>query len=1097
MSSNQNAQNQLVTWINDAGMAAGNRKADLLRKINEIMIHQTPESVPLYLDTILSWVNDKSTEVKKQIVFLIEELSKLQPEFLPKIVSALLLMFTDSVIAVQKRVLQAGSIVYSSALTWICKSNADVAEKKSVWDMITRLKLQIANLIDSENEGLRTQTVKFLEEIVLLQSYSESIDNDDFSLEKVPLDSPILTRSKLEEESAHVLDLLLKFHNSQHISGVNLLACMNSLSNICKTRPKFMPHVLRGFINLYSSLPPTLSQSQVLSVKKQLKCILVSLLKHPTSNEYFGQITQLLLDTGMTNQEIMKILPRERRYKRLGDRDLKEFVAKRIKLDPLVESKDMTEPFDSKNVTEDSLFDGLNNIGKVATLVFDTLSKNLPNSMPLSFNEQYKPISNAGSVIQKRKLAKLLYNLIQNIEEPVSYQPFLTSTTKIPLLKDDDEKISLMNAVAKLQETTKVDKLIESSKIESAVSKLMEETRLEQMREKDERVTIPLTPVIPKLKHRVKLLKLQEITMPIPKEIKEKLILQAVSRILRAEKDCMIGGAAQIRLKLISTFASSYSSEIRDLVLNYILEDPSNRIDLALAWLYEEFSYYRNYHNQPVTLQPKQEKCSSYNNLLCGLITQLNERGDLVLENCKDVLLRRVYLEAPLITDEAVDYLKALILDDKLSVVCLEILEDLCLMRVPFAHKYIVPLLAQTLNHKAEIRDIALQSIMKLYNKNNERVVRVVEKSASLYVGFIGLRSPPVELMADYHKMNNIFIWSDDLYKLCLNLIMALYPYKEDLIIDVARVYGNANADAKRCVLRAIEAPVRQVVASSEMPRPAFMRLLEECPKGAETLLTRLVHIITEKSPPTPELVSRVRDLYATRVSDVRFLIPVLNGLTKKEILAALPKLIKLNPVVVKEVFNKLLGLQNVNDEILPVSPTELLVTLHLIDPIKADLKYIIKATALCFAEKHTYTQDVVAGVLQILVEEEPIPVLLMRSVLQALAIYPSLSGLVLNILQTLIEKEVWLNKVAWEGWIKCCERVLPESVSVLLKLPAAPFMASMTAPVLTAAVRLQVTSLSPSQRVCLPLHVRQIIGVNDDKVNDLQPPGMEDDKAF
>ena len=38
------------------------------------------------------------------------------------------------------------------------------------------------------------------------------------------------------------------------------------------------------------------------------------------------------------------------------------------------------------------------------------------------------------------------------------------------------------------------------------------------------------------------------------------------------------------------------------------------------------------------------------------------------------------------------------------------------------------------------------------------------------------------------------------------------------------------------------------------------------------------------------------------RVSDVRFLIPVLIGLTKKEVIAALPKLIRLNPVVVKEV---------------------------------------------------------------------------------------------------------------------------------------------------------------------------------------------------
>jgi symplekin len=66
---------------------------------------------------------------------------------------------------------------------------------------------------------------------------------------------------------------------------------------------------------------------------------------------------------------------------------------------------------------------------------------------------------------------------------------------------------------------------------------------------------------------------------------------------------------------------------------------------------------------------------------------------------------------------------------------------------------------------------------------------------------------------------------------------------------------------------------------------------------------------VASTAPPSAELVARVRDLYHTRVSDVRFLIPVLNGLTKKEVVAALPKLIKLNPVVVKEVFNRYVAL--------------------------------------------------------------------------------------------------------------------------------------------------------------------------------------------
>ena len=46
--------------------------------------------------------------------------------------------------------------------------------------------------------------------------------------------------------------------------------------------------------------------------------------------------------------------------------------------------------------------------------------------------------------------------------------------------------------------------------------------------------------------------------------------------------------------------------------------------------------------------------------------------------------------------------------------------------------------------------------------------------------------------------------------------------------------------------------------------------------------------------------MDKVRELYAHRVADVRFLIPVLSGLSRPEVIAALPKLIKLNPGVVK-----------------------------------------------------------------------------------------------------------------------------------------------------------------------------------------------------
>ncbi len=64
-------------------------------------------------------------------------------------------------------------------------------------------------------------------------------------------------------------------------------------------------------------------------------------------------------------------------------------------------------------------------------------------------------------------------------------------------------------------------------------------------------------------------------------------------------------------------------------------------------------------------------------------------------------------------------------------------------------------------------------------------------------------------------------------------------------------------------------------------------------------------------------------------------------------------------------------------------------------------------ATNLCFGEKNVYTSEVLAVVMQQLMEQSPLPMLLMRTVIQSLTMYPRLGGFVMNILSRLIVKQV------------------------------------------------------------------------------------------
>ena len=73
---------------------------------------------------------------------------------------------------------------------------------------------------------------------------------------------------------------------------------------------------------------------------------------------------------------------------------------------------------------------------------------------------------------------------------------------------------------------------------------------------------------------------------------------------------------------------------------------------------------------------------------------------------------------------------------------------------------------------------------------------------------------------------------------------------------------------------------------------------------------------------------------------------------------------------------------------------------------------------------------------LQQLLEEPNVPFFLMRTIIQALKLYPKMVTFVVNALQKLILKQVWKQEVIWKGWIKTCQETVPASYVALLQLP-------------------------------------------------------------
>jgi symplekin len=75
----------------------------------------------------------------------------------------------------------------------------------------------------------------------------------------------------------------------------------------------------------------------------------------------------------------------------------------------------------------------------------------------------------------------------------------------------------------------------------------------------------------------------------------------------------------------------------------------------------------------------------------------------------------------------------------------------------------------------------------------------------------------------------------------------------------------------------------------------------------------------------------------------------------------------------------------------------------------------------VCIKHQDIFKQEVMAVVIQQLVDQVKLPTLFMRTVLSSVKAFPNLAGFTNGILTRLVSKKVWTNLKLWEGFIRCC----------------------------------------------------------------------------
>lgn len=267
----------------------------------------------------------------------------------------------------------------------------------------------------------------------------------------------------------------------------------------------------------------------------------------------------------------------------------------------------------------------------------------------------------------------------------------------------------------------------------------------------------------------------------------------------------------------------------------------------------------------------------------------------------------------------------------------------------------------------------------------------------------------------------------------CMSLYFALCSKKHGLLHKVFIIYGHAPKAVKQAVHRHIPTLVRAIGSSSS----ELLQILSDPPHGSESILLQVLHILTEGTTPSRDLIETVKQLYETKLKDAGILIPMLSSLSKDEVLPIFPQLVDLPLDKFQNALARILqGSVHTGPAL---TPAEVLIAIHGIDPEKdgIPLKKITDACSACFEQRTVFTQQVLAKVLNQLVEQNPLPLLFMRTVIQAIGAFPTMVDFVMEILSRLVSKQIWKLPKLWVGFLKCAYQTKPHSFPVLLQLPA------------------------------------------------------------
>ncbi|KAK1755192.1 mRNA cleavage and polyadenylation specificity factor complex subunit pta1 [Echria macrotheca] len=593
----------------------------------------------------------------------------------------------DDVLVFKSSVMAAAS-AYPIALRWIIHNSYH----KESWEAMTAIKAKILQIWDTAPTPVRICCIKFVQRVILAQTASngmeQKINGLDVSLAMIPPNHPLLDPRLLEAEAAGLLDRMLAVLQDNSSDALLVDATLNTLAILIRTRPSTSNRILNtvlGFNPLKLANSPLTPKTKVLikSMEKTTRILLLHLHKRDPNNPMAGRIQQHIERLSRSRNEIFDDANRKRALVQPPGADYGE--AKRQRTD------NSAPQFHARPWVP-----GPQSLAAVFTLTntpgldgFDATQ--VPNELAAKITVKALATTSPQLLSQAVDAVRFRLRTLYAAAPPVQPPALNPDTQPLGVDEDDDDGYEPDYYVA--EDTEQILNKLDSAPPEEPVGQAADASS----------ALAPLGPfklpppplVDPTVAIKVGQLASSRVFGPLP-SLEEAavrkhkaginrlaassydrdswltLITRMATRSVAGLEDVSSGIKAEDARSALDRPQMSLSNMIRELLYNYVLEDWRRRIEVAVAWLCEEW------YNDQVTKRGQLDAPLHYEKWALRLVD-----GFLNYITAQDKVLTRFLAEIPELSRALLGRLKSVCGDPTKIQLVLTTLLYLVMMRPP------------------------------------------------------------------------------------------------------------------------------------------------------------------------------------------------------------------------------------------------------------------------------------------------------------------------------------------------------------------------------------------------------------------------------